>query len=128
MKIGKLVLGYYAILFIAFGIAGLMMPEQVTSLIKYGVNSPVAKMEFMATYGGLFIGLGAFMFYCVKQNVQIGLVSVIFTMCAMLLTRLLGYFSFGEANLIQYIYLAGELFTVFLVGFILARFNHELKA
>ena len=128
MKIGKLVLGYYAILFIAFGVAGLMIPDQVTSLIQYGLNGPVAQMEFMATYGGLFIGLGAFMFYCIKQNVQLGLVSVILTMGAMLITRLIGYFSFGEANLVQYIYLAGELFTVLLVGFILARFNNELKA
>ena len=128
MKIGKLVLGYYAFLFIAFGIAGLMITDQVTSLIQYGLNSPVAKMEFMATYGGLFIGLGAFMFYCIKHNVQVGLVSVIFTMGAMLLTRIFGYFSFGEANLVQYIYLAGELFTVLLVGFILVKFNHELKA
>jgi hypothetical protein len=128
MKIGKWVLGYYGFLFVAFGIAGLMIPDQVISLIHYGLNSPVAKMEFMATYGGLFTGLGAFMIYCIKQHVQVGLVSVLFTMGAMLFTRLIGYFSFGEANIFQYIYLAGELFTVFLVGFILVKFNHELTA
>jgi len=128
MRIGKFILGCYGLLFVVFGLVGFLLPDQVTPLIEYGLNSSVAKMEFMATYGGLFIGLGVFMFYCIKQNVQIGLVSVIFTMGAMLLARLIGYFSFGGGNAVQYIYLAGELITVILVGYILFRFSHEFKA
>ncbi len=125
MKIRKFVLGYYAILFLFFGIAGLVLPDLVTNLIHYNVQSPGAKMEFMATYGGLFIGFGVFMFYCLKSNIEIGLVSVLLTMGAMLLARLVGYFSFGGADVIQYVYLAGELFTVLLVAFLLIKPNSQ---
>jgi len=83
-------------------------------------------MEFMATYGGLFIGLGVFMFYCIKSNVQLGFVCVLLTMGSMLLARTFGLFSFDQGNTIQYVYLAGELFTVFLIGFILLKISkHE---
>lgn len=119
MKLGKWVLIYYAVLFIAFGGAGLVAPDTITGLIQYILSSPVAKMEFMATYGGLFLGIGIFMLYCVGNDIKLGLVSVLFTMGAMLVTRLVGYYTFGEANILQYVYLAGELFTVLLVGAIL---------
>lgn len=121
MNIRKLILGYYAILFIAFGIFGVVMPVVVSSLIHYDIQAPGATMEFMATYGGLFFGAGVFMFYCIKANVDIGLVCVLLTMGAMLVSRLIGFGMHGGADYIQYIYLAGETFTVLLVGFMLAK-------
>lgn len=127
MNIGKYVLVYYAALFTAFGIAGLVAPDLVTSLIGYSLDGPIAQMEFMATYGGLFLGVGAFMFYCIKQHVYTGLVSVLLTMGAMLITRLIGYFSFGEIDTVQSVYFAGEIFTVILVGYVLFKNGHELQ-
>jgi len=121
MKVRKFVLGYYAVLFIAFGIFGLVMPPIVSNLIHYDISYPGATMEFMATYGGLFLGLGGFMLYCIKSNIQTGLVCVLLTMGAMLISRLAGFGLYGGADYIQYIYLAGELFTVLLVGFMLAK-------
>ena len=121
MKIRKLILGYYAVLFVAFGILGLVMPSMVATLIHYDIRSPGATMEFMATYGGLFLGVGGFMFYCIKSNIQTGLVCVLLTMGAMLISRLIGFGLHGGADYIQYIYLAGELFTVVLVGFMLVQ-------
>lgn len=121
MNIGKLVLGYYSSLFMAFGIAGLVAPNLVTDLISYSLNGPVAQTEFMATYGGLFIGLGAYMLYCTGNNVHTGLVCVLITMGTMLITRSIGYVSFGGSDLVQHIYLAGELFTVLLVTAILRK-------
>lgn len=119
MKIRKFILGYYAVLFLAFGVAGLFLPEKITDLIGYEILSSSAKIEFMATYGGLFLGLGAFMLFCTRNNITIGLISVLFTMGAMLLTRLAGYSFIGGADTIQSIYLAGETFTVVLVAFLL---------
>ena len=121
MKIRKLILGYYAVLFVAFGILGLVMPSMVSTLIHYDINSPGATMEFMATYGGLFLGVGGFMFYCIKSNTQTGLVCVLLTMGSMLISRVIGFASYGGADYIQYIYLSGELFTVVLVGFMLVQ-------
>jgi hypothetical protein len=121
MKIRKLILGYYAVLFVAFGILGLVMPSMVSTLIHYDISSSGATMEFMATYGGLFLGVGGFMFYCIKSNIQAGLVCVLLTMGAMLISRVIGFGLYGGADYIQYIYLAGELFTVVLVGLMLAK-------
>ena len=128
MNIGKLVLGYYAVLFIAFGFAGLAVPDSVTNLISYSLNGPVAQTEFMATYGGLFLGLGAFMLYCTKNNIQTGLVCVLITMGAMLITRSVGYVSYGGSDVVQHIYLAGELFTVLLVTAILRTSSYVQSA
>ena len=128
MNIRKLILGYYAVLFIAFGILGLAMPLMVSTLIHYDIRSPGATMEFMATYGGLFLGIGGFMFYCIKSNTQIGLVCVLLTMGAMLISRILGFGLHGGADYIQYIYLAGEFFTVVLVGFMLVKPSNTAKA
>ncbi len=121
MKIRKLILAYYAVLFVAFGVLGLVVPSIVSTLIHYDINSPGATMEFMATYGGLFLGVGGFMFYCIKSNTQTGLVCVLLTMGSMLISRVIGFASHGGADYIQYIYLAGELFTVVLVGFMLVQ-------
>ena len=121
MKVRKFILGYYAILFIAFGFFGLVMPSIVSNLIHYDISKPGATMEFMATYGGLFLGLGGFMLYCIKSNIQTGLVCVLLTMGAMLASRIVGLGFYGDADYIQYIYLAGELFTVILVGLMLAK-------
>ncbi len=121
MRIRKLILGYYAVLFVAFGVLGLVMPSLVSTLIHYDINSPGATMEFMATYGGLFLGVGGFMLYCIKSNVQTGLVCVLFAMGAMLICRVIGFGFHGGADYIQYIYLAGELLTVVLVGFMLVQ-------
>lgn len=121
MMLRKVILGYYAILFLVFGVLGLVMPAMVSGLIHYDIQAPGATMEFMATYGGLFLGVGLFMCYCIKSNLQAGLVSVLLTMGAMLLGRLVGLGLHGGADMIQYIYLGGELFTVILVGFLLAN-------
>jgi len=119
---------YYAALFAAFGIAGLVAPGTVTALIDYSLDGPVAQMEFMATYGGLFLGLGVFMFYCSSRNIRTGLVCVLITMGAMFITRSVGYVSFGSGNTVQHIYLAGELFTVILVAVILRKNNYGQQA
>jgi len=116
MKIRKLILGYYAVLFVAFGILGLVMPSMVSTLIHYDISSPGATMEFMATYGGLFLGVGGFMFYCIKSNTQTGLVCVLLTMGAMLVSRIIGLGLHSGADYIQYIYLAGELLPSFWLG------------
>lgn len=121
MKVRKFVLGCYAVLFIVYGILGVAIPSTVAALTHYDISSPVVTMEFMATYGGAFLGLGCFMLYCVKSNTQTGLVCVFLTMGAMLIARTVGFSLYGGADLIQHIYLAGELLTAVLVGFMLMK-------
>jgi len=115
MKAKQVVLSFYSVLFILFGITALVSPTLISSVINFELQTPVANMEFMATYGGLFLGLGLFMLYCIKSNISIGLVCVLLTMGSMLISRIAGAFIFGGVDLIQSIYICGELFTIIFV-------------
>jgi len=121
MKLRRFTLAYYAVLFMLFGLAGLLFPEKVAHLVHIGLTDPLAQMEYIATYGGLFTGLALFMFYCLQANVVQGLVCVLFTMGSMFIARLAGYFLYGDIDIVQTIYLAGELFTVVLVSALLLK-------
>ena len=91
----------------------------MSSLISFELQTPAASIEFLATYGCLFLGIGLFMLYCIKTNLRLGLVCVLFTMGSMLFSRVSGALIFGGVDLIQSIYIGGELFTALLVSFLL---------
>ena len=121
MKLRQFILAYYAVLFILFGLAGLLFPEEMAHLLHIGLTKPLAKMEYIATYGGLFTGLALFMFYCLHSNVITGLVCVLLTMGGMFVSRMIGYFLYGDIDIVQIIYLAGELFTIVLISVLLLK-------
>jgi len=127
MRIRRFVLAYYAVLFCGFGLAALIAPESFAKLLDNNLVSDTAKMEFMATYCGLFMGLGFYLFHCLKNNVQQGLITVLFTMGFMLIFRVIAYFVYSADSVIQYIYLVGEFGTVLLVGFLLIKNGKTLK-
>lgn len=112
MNIQRFVLGCFGIVFLGFGLAGVFTPEDIARQINFVVEVPAAKMEFMATYGGFFLGIGAFMLYCLKDNIELGLISVMFTMGAIFITRMIGYAVYGSADELQITYAVAELFSV----------------
>ena len=116
MKFEKIVLGYYGTLFLVFGLVGLSKPDLVASLVHLNFESSMGYLDFVAMYGGLFLGVGGFMLYCIKNNTKLGLICVLFTMGSMLVARAYKYMYVGSGDLVQYVYLGGELFTVILVG------------
>lgn len=121
MTAKKNVLSFYIILFLIFGLIALVMPALITHEIGYKLQTAAAEIEFRATYGGLFISLGLYMLYCLYKHLNAGLVCVLFTMGGMLAVRLVTAFTLGGVDLIQAIYISGELFTVLLVSFILYK-------
>ena len=116
MKFEKIILGYYGVLFLAFGLLGLLKPDMIANLVHLSFVSNIGYLDFVAMYGGLFMGIGGFLMYCLKENIRIGLVCVLFTMGFMLIARTYQLASVGAGDLVQYIYLGGELFTVVLVA------------
>jgi len=127
MKVQKFILAYYGMLFVGFGLAGLTLPDTVSHLIHLNIDAPGAKMEFISTYGGLFLGFGCFLLYCLKDNIQIALLSVLLTMGAMLVARVIGFTLYGGADTVQYIYLAGEAFTLVLLVLVLVYSGRPAK-
>ena len=121
MKLRRYILAYYAVLFFFFGLAGLLFPEVMARLLHIGLSNPLAQMEYIATYGGLFIGLALFMFYCLYSNVMQGLICVLLTMGSMFFSRMMGYFLYGDIDVVQIVYIAGELFTIVLISFFLLK-------
>lgn len=119
MKFEKIILGYYSILFMVFGLVGFSQPNLIADLVHLSFKSDMGYLDFVAMNGGLFLGVGVFMLYCVKENIKTGLVCVLCTMGFMLVARVYKYTVVGEADLIQYIYLGGELFSVVLMGALL---------
>lgn len=116
MKFNKIVLGYYAILFLGFGLFGFLNPILVSELVHLEFSQAMGRLDFVAMYGGLFFGLGVYFLYCLKNDVKSGLVAVLCTMGFMLVARLYECILLGAADIVQLIYLAGELFTVLLIA------------
>lgn len=125
MKVNHVVLSFYAALFITFGIIAHITPALLTNALNIQLQAPAANIEFMATYGGLFLGLGLFMLYCTKNHRDLGLICVLLTMGSMLLSRVSGAFIFSGVDVIQTIYISGELFTLFLISALLYNSRHS---
>ena len=120
-KLEQFILVYYSLLFLGFGIAAMILPDTMSGLVHFGLTNAVANIEYMATYGGLFIGLAFYMLYCVTGNAVSGLVCVLLTMGGMFIARITGYLLYKDLDTLQGIYLAGELFTMVLIALVLCK-------
>ena len=105
VKLRQAIVGCYVILFCVFALAALLVPDQLANLMDNRLTSNAEKVEFVATYCGLFVGLGLFLLYCLVNNVHMGLVAVMFTMGGMFIFRAVGSYLYNTDNLVQYIYL-----------------------
>ena len=121
MNVEKMVLTVYVVCFVVFGIPGLFLPDMFSALLQYEFITPVAKMEFVAAYGGLILGIGLYLLYCLKTNVMTGLVAVFIIAGSLFLGRLIGYQISGEINGLQTFFLTIESATVVIVGLILMK-------
>lgn len=116
-----MVLAFYIACFVVFGVPGLFLPDMFSALLQYEFTTPVGRMEFVAAYGGLILGIGLYLLYCLKTNVKAGLVAVFVIVGSLFLGRLIGYQMNGEINGLQTFFLAIESVTVIVVGLTLAK-------
>jgi hypothetical protein len=121
MKIEKSVLIFYIFCFFLFGFPGLIFPEKFSALLQYQFTNPIAKTEFMAAYGGLIIGIGIYLLYCLKTHVRSGLVCVFIVAASLLLGRVTGYMTGGGLDQIQGMFMTIEVVSLLIVGTILLK-------
>jgi hypothetical protein len=121
MRIEKSILTLYILCFIGFGLPGIFMPDQFAVLLQYRFSNPAGKTEFVAAYGGLIVGLGFYLIYCLQTNIRAGLMCVVITIASLFAGRLIGFFMGGEIDNVQLTFLTLELFTILLVGTILIK-------
>lgn len=121
MKIEKTILVLYILCFFGFGLPGVLFPQQFSAILQYQFTSPAGKTEFVAAYGGLILGIGAYLIYCLKTNIQAGLVCIAIIIGFLFLGRITGYMTGGEIDNTQIIFLALESFTLLVIGYVLIK-------
>lgn len=60
----RVVLWLDALAFLGFGVAFLVAPVAMAAFVELGAESPIARVEVRAMYGGLELGIGAFLLAC----------------------------------------------------------------
>ena len=108
--------------FLGTGVAFLVMPQPLADLVDMPLNSPSARIDFLATYGGLQSGIGVFLFICTrrKERTRLGFVATGCAMGGFASGRLFGLLTTPAPKPIIYMYLALEVMTT-AVAFWLAR-------
>ena len=108
----KLLVYATAVFFIVYGALFLLIPTGMAYWITGAELNPAsAVIDVRATYGGAQLAIGLLMFLVVKlkDDVELGLIFVAVVLLAMAFGRLVGLWNDGEANLVMYLYLVGEL-------------------
>ncbi len=118
-KLAKVILAFNMLLFMGFGIGGLLFPLLLADALSIGLDNNLARMEFLATYGGLFLGLSIFMLACFFNDVRTGLYCIATTRGGMLFARLYGALQVEAFSIVQSIYIVGELATFGLVVYVI---------
>jgi len=108
--------------FLYYGSLGLVNPAATVFPLGITVDSAAATTEIRATYGGLLIGIGLFLFYAGYAENKVGLVSFVLMISAIGLTRLYGIYSDGSNSTIQWTLLTMEVVPAAIALALLARY------
>ncbi|HYZ90785.1 MAG TPA: DUF4345 domain-containing protein [Actinomycetota bacterium] len=90
-----------AVLFAGFGVGFAAVPEQLSELLfDAAPGSSSATIDMRATYGGVAVGLAAFVWLCSERRdwVRPGLLVTTLVLAALALTRLIGIVADGSPN------------------------------
>jgi hypothetical protein len=86
--LARFLLGLAAVLFAAFGAGFAFAPASMASHVDLAVTSPTARADVAAIYGGLELGLGAFLALClVRGRLHTGLLAAGLALAGIALVR-----------------------------------------
>ena len=120
------VLVFFGLSFLAFGLWALFAPVSLAALVHFGMESPASVTEIRAFYGGLEIGLAAFLIWSAfdKEMLPAALIALAAVAGGIALARVAGILVDGSASGMMFGALAFEsLGAIFAVAawFSLAR-------
>ena len=123
MIFARIVLVLTGLIYLAFGIFFLVDPEQAATMVSYSLGGPTAFTEARAFYGGLEIGLAAFLVVCacVRQFVPVGLLATLLLCGGTAAGRLVGMAVDGSRSTVVLVSLATELAVVAFAAVALRR-------
>jgi len=112
---------FSSLMYLGFGIAIFFFPVEVLSKAKIFLSDPIGIMEARSFYGGLEIGLGAFILYSYFVFEPLcPILLTLFLLSFTLLGRIYGYFidSAASAYLIYALLIEGSIFVMNLISFL----------
>lgn len=106
MLFARGVLVFFGLSYLLFGVWALLAPQGFARLIGFTLQTPVAITELRSFYGGLEIGLAAFLLLSTvdRQAALAGLAVLSIATGGIVLARLIGLFVDGSAS--QFIFIA----------------------
>ena len=88
----RLLLALIALSYVVFGFVFLFNPNEMAAILGLGLGVDGARTDFRAMYGGLEIGVGAFLLICAlrREFVRVGLFASACALMAMATSRSVG--------------------------------------
>lgn len=110
MSIGRFSIILSVIVFGSFGVAFLLFPLFMASIVGIELPTPSAVIDFRATYGGLEIGLAVFLAICAFKEswIRPGLVAQAASLGGFAVGRIIGLILDGTPQPIIYYLLVAE--------------------
>jgi hypothetical protein len=105
--------------YVAFGVAFLLAPAKMAGYFELGASSRIALMELRAFYGGIELGLGAFLAITAlrKSWHSAGLLAALLSLLGIASARVYAISLEGSASFVIYAALLIEVFGVLAAGF-----------
>lgn len=128
MKLQRILLCLVGGFFAIYGLAFSLFPEVLSNLVTNTVpNSSSGLIDMRSTYGGMSMAFGIIMLMMSNDQIHLtlGTKSIILVMAGMASNRLLGFILDGNPNWVMYLYLALEIFVIFLSLFALRKANNN---
>jgi hypothetical protein len=110
MTVWRLVLVIFGLAFVGFGLAFVSYPGDMAALVSIALVDRGARTDVRAIYGGMEIGIGAFLMTCALQRdfVRIGLFASACVLMAMATSRFIGLLLDGFWQPMQILFMVIE--------------------
>ena len=120
---GRIVLLVIGLLWIAFGVLGLIAPVMIVGAVGLDIGTADALAEARAMYGGAQIGLGLFFVHCSRADgsQRAGLIALALVAAGLCLTRSFGIAVDGARGGMTFIALTMEVIAAALAWIALSR-------
>lgn len=130
MKFSRIYLGLMGAMTLCFGLIYLFAPQGMLDSAGFGAVAPGGITDVRATYGGLQIGIGAFLLWAAgdEGRVRTGLLFVAIAIGAVGTSRAIGLALDGEANSFHLSALPFEASITLLSLFLLSRLPEAAEA
>ncbi len=91
MKLARILVLGFGLFYIGFGLCFAVLPVRFFAMSTDEIlRSPAGISEIRAVYGGLGIGVGIWMLFCLRENLRLGLVGLVATSGSIALFRAVG--------------------------------------